>query len=190
MLAPEIVQEIRRLLSEGVLSQRRIARLMKVSRGTVGAIASGKRPDYTKRRSDDEDRQPTGPPRRCPECGGMVLMPCQACETRRMMVRQPSPLRRWNPLLDKPLGLDLRGKHQTRYEEVRMRRVLADASETSSKGMSPEKDEVAREHEPRGINPADLRDAFEDDVPEYVEESLDGVAVDGAGCRQAVEVMS
>ena len=46
MLAPSVVEEIRRLLAEDTLSYRKIARLTGVSRGTIGAIASGKRPDY------------------------------------------------------------------------------------------------------------------------------------------------
>ena len=46
MIAPGIVAEIRRLLAEEKLSQRKIGRLVGVSRGTVAAIASGTRPDY------------------------------------------------------------------------------------------------------------------------------------------------
>ena len=46
MLAAEVVLEICRLLGEGELSQRAIADRMRVSRGTVGAIANGKRPIY------------------------------------------------------------------------------------------------------------------------------------------------
>ena len=43
MLPLATVQEIRRLLDEGQLSQRKIAAQLGVSRGTVGAIASGRR---------------------------------------------------------------------------------------------------------------------------------------------------
>lgn len=80
MISVEVFQQIRRLLAEGRLSQRRIALQVGVSRGTVNAIALGKRPDY--RRPDrraDQIVAPSGPPRRCPSCGGMVQMPCLAC---------------------------------------------------------------------------------------------------------------
>ncbi|MBX7168449.1 MAG: helix-turn-helix domain-containing protein [Pirellulales bacterium] len=83
MLSPELVLEIRRLLAEGRLSQRKIAKQLGVSRATVGAIASGKRPDYAPRLPrEDEPLRPTGPPRRCPRCGGMVYLPCRLCQVR------------------------------------------------------------------------------------------------------------
>ncbi|NQT40465.1 MAG: helix-turn-helix domain-containing protein [Planctomycetes bacterium] len=84
MIAPDVVREIRDLLEQGQLSQRKISQKLGVSRGTVNAIAQGKR----------VDRQPaggrygidriasTGPPRRCPGCGGLVWMPCLLCHIR------------------------------------------------------------------------------------------------------------
>ena len=86
MITVYVVNDIRDLLADGNLSQRNIAKQLGVSRGTVSAIASGKRPDYTVRcrqRSHD-DFAPTGPVQRCPECGAMVLMPCLACRIRAM----------------------------------------------------------------------------------------------------------
>ena len=83
MIAQVVVDEIQSLLDEGELSQRRIARRLGVSRGTVHAIANGKRPDYcTLRHDTDGFLPPVGPPRRCPSCGGMVLMPCLLCHVR------------------------------------------------------------------------------------------------------------
>ena len=83
MIAQAIVDEIRCLLDKGTLSQRTIARRIGVSRGTVNAIAQGKRPDYSGlRRNADDFSPPAGPPRRCPGCGGMVLMPCLLCHVR------------------------------------------------------------------------------------------------------------
>ena len=83
MIAAGVVEEIRNLLRAGELSQRKIARRVGVSRGTVNAISRGKRPDYsTRRRSADEPTFLAGPPRRCPGCGGMVRMPCLACRIR------------------------------------------------------------------------------------------------------------
>ncbi len=85
MLALSTVVEIRRLLDEGQLSQRKIAAKLGVSRGSVGAIASGKRGLYGR---DPEEAHPELcsldlPPERCPSCGGMVYMPCVLCRARR-----------------------------------------------------------------------------------------------------------
>lgn len=84
MIASPVVDKIQRLLSDGGLSQRKIALRMGVSRGTVGSIASGKRPDYEARRRIRKDSfiAPAGPPVRCPGCGGMAQMPCLACHVR------------------------------------------------------------------------------------------------------------
>lgn len=85
MISQGVVEQILRLLAEGRLSQRKIARAVGVSRGTIGAIAKGHRP----RVRSVEDRwgdwgQPLGPPRRCGGCGGMVFMPCLLCHVRRL----------------------------------------------------------------------------------------------------------
>jgi hypothetical protein len=49
----------------------------------VGAIAHGKRPDYPDHPLQEWliDR-PSGLPRRCPGCGGMVYLPCLLCRVR------------------------------------------------------------------------------------------------------------
>ena len=93
MLAPSVVEEIRRLLAEDTLSHRKIARLTGVSRGTIGAIASGKRPDYQqlRRAPQGEPLEPAGPPERCPGCGGMVYHPCRFCRARSLAARLPRP---------------------------------------------------------------------------------------------------
>ncbi len=83
MIQHSIVDEVKRLLSEGKLSQRKIAKHIGISRATVGAIASGKRPDYVQRPPKEDDLfQQTGPPRRCPGCGGVVYLPCRLCHVR------------------------------------------------------------------------------------------------------------
>jgi len=90
MIAPGTVTQIRRLLEEGTLSHRKIAERAGVSRGTVHAIASGKRPDYAPRRRNEREHfvPPDGPLRRCPTCGGLVQMPCLLCQLRSMHARQ------------------------------------------------------------------------------------------------------
>ena len=82
MLADGVVDEVKRLLEEGALSQRKIAARVGVSRGSVNAIARGKRPDYGARRRGGELVVPSGRPARCPTCGGLVQMPCLACRIR------------------------------------------------------------------------------------------------------------
>ena len=84
MLTLATVQEISRLVEEGELSQRKIARKLGVSRGTVGSIASGRRGMFG--REPEEDCPELccfdAPPERCPGCGAMVYMPCVLCRTR------------------------------------------------------------------------------------------------------------
>jgi hypothetical protein len=85
MLSTEVVNRIEDLLRSGKLSQRMIARRLKVSRGTVLAIARGRRPDYARRATPkDEVPSPAGSPKRCPGCGGLVQMPCLLCYIRRL----------------------------------------------------------------------------------------------------------
>lgn len=92
MIAPDVVSRIRELLRGGRVSQRKIAQQVGVSRGTVNAIACGRRPDYTARRDDNGWEVPaaSGPSMRCPGCGGLVRMPCLACRVRAMR-RQRRP---------------------------------------------------------------------------------------------------
>lgn len=76
MIAPPVVEEIKRLLHAGSLTQRQIAQKVGVSRGTVQNIDRGKRRVYKPRPQEVEF---SGLPTRCPGCGGMVLMPCLLC---------------------------------------------------------------------------------------------------------------
>jgi transcriptional regulator with XRE-family HTH domain len=90
MIRQELVLEIERLLKETHHSQRKLARLTGVSRSTIATIAAGKRPDYSQReqqRLSDFD-VPSGPPARCPRCGGRVFMPCRLCHVRNLQARQ------------------------------------------------------------------------------------------------------
>ena len=80
----ETPREIRRMLSEGRLSQRRIAKLTGVSRTTVDAIATAATRDHEQQREarQDAEHQRKGPARRCGGCGGLVYMPCILCRVR------------------------------------------------------------------------------------------------------------
>ncbi len=120
MIAPQIVTEIRRLLAVGGLSQRKIAERMGVCRGTVHAIASGRRPDYEPLPRTDDDEESAGPAARCPGCGGMVYLPCRLCRMRRTLAQKLRVAPRGRAIEPfQPADLDLRPDHRARYEEVR-----------------------------------------------------------------------
>lgn len=121
MLAPSLVEEVKRLLAAGRLSQRKIARQTGVSRGSVALIAQGKRPDYPPRRNEDEDLGPVGPPARCPTCGAMVYPPCRLCRLRELLAKAKTPPRLGITNFDAHVGLQLNDEHRARYEEVRRR---------------------------------------------------------------------
>jgi hypothetical protein len=84
-IAPAVVRQIKRLLAIGELSQRQIAKQIGVSRGTVNAIAGGKRPDYEV--LPEKADVPGLPGQKseyvwCDPCRAYVLMPCVACSAR------------------------------------------------------------------------------------------------------------
>lgn len=87
MIPLETVQEIQRLLSEGRHNQGQIAKKLGVSRTFVNFVHRGRlRTPLEARIKDDSEREPT--PRRCPECGAFVYMPCIACRTRAYLAQQ------------------------------------------------------------------------------------------------------
>ena len=123
MISNEMVEEVRRLLAEDKLSQRKIARLLRISRGTVGAISMGRRPDYEALRADSDDLlTPPGPASRCPTCGGKVYLPCRLCRERHRAKSSPVPP--WQDAQDPSVELQLKEEHQSRYEAVRACREL------------------------------------------------------------------
>ncbi len=132
MLAPSVVNEIRRLLVGQELSYRKISRITGVSRGTIGSIAAGTRPDYEAMRPprSDDPLEPTGPPQRCPGCGGLVYLPCRLCDARKLIdARQetkPAKNPRGGGATEEAVGFQLKDEHQRRYEEVRARRQRAE----------------------------------------------------------------
>ena len=122
MLDPRLVEEIWRLLAAGRWSMRRIARELRVSRGTVNAIAHGRRRERRARPDDDDPLvEPRGPLKRCPGCGGLVYAPCRLCRIRR---KQAAPGRgKLAGLPESPLELELVGEHRAHYEGIRARRI-------------------------------------------------------------------
>ncbi len=130
MLAAKTVAEIQRLLDLKTHSQRRIAAIVGVSRGSVAAIASGKRRDVPADAADDAPMEPSGPPARCPGCGGLVYMPCVLCRLRKERPRAAA--RRRPSELPASLRLDLRPEHRERYEEARRRRKTLGVSQVAA----------------------------------------------------------
>ena len=90
-----LVAEVKRLLSQPGMSHGKVATMTGVSRASVGAIASGRRPDYPARCNPDEEEDcfPQGPAERCRTCGGMVYMPCRLCRVRSIKFGERSPPR-------------------------------------------------------------------------------------------------
>jgi DNA-directed RNA polymerase subunit RPC12/RpoP len=80
-----MVEVVERMLAEGLVSQRKIAKLVGISRGTVNSIALGRRPRISTP-ADEFERQ-RGPLVRCPGCGGKVFMPCLLCHVRQLKAR-------------------------------------------------------------------------------------------------------
>lgn len=99
MISLALEERIRQLLAEGKLSQRKIARITGTSRSTVGAIANGRRHACLARSVEDgaEHFSLQQPPRRCPDCGGMVYMPCHLCRVREYAARKRSRSGRESP---------------------------------------------------------------------------------------------
>ena len=109
-MIPDItIKKAQKLLDEG-FSIHCIAKLCSISHMTVKRIKSGER--YVGQNHRVKESMALDDYKRCPECGGMVIMPCRACG---MKVAKPTP-KRICPIV---LGLDLLPEHQERYEEVR-----------------------------------------------------------------------
>jgi transcriptional regulator with XRE-family HTH domain len=89
MLAAALVEEVDRLLTEGRLSQREIAMRLSVSRGSVSAIATGRRGLAGKEPAEEVHSVARGSvPIRCPRCGYCIYAPCLICRTRAHRARQ------------------------------------------------------------------------------------------------------
>lgn len=82
MLTTALVQEVDRLLREGELSQRQIASHLCVSRGTISAIASGRRGLHGRDTPLCTLSHALSTPTRCRTCGYRVYLPCLICRIR------------------------------------------------------------------------------------------------------------
>jgi hypothetical protein len=131
MITSEKVAEIERLLTEGHHSQRTIAVMANVSRGTVAAIAAGRRPNYDelRRRRAEEDAFARGPVGRCSTCGGTVRLPCRLCHVRKLLAESKLPA--LPPWPEEAPQVTLTGEYRLRYEEVHGRRLQAERQESA-----------------------------------------------------------
>jgi hypothetical protein len=119
VIEPSVIYRIEHLLAEKRWSQRKIARMANVSRGTVAAVASGRRRAHRVPPVNREDES-IGPVQRCPGCGGMASMPCRLCRSRELAARRDPRSPRIT--CDASLRLELSEEHQKRYLEVRRQR--------------------------------------------------------------------
>ncbi|MEM8865621.1 MAG: helix-turn-helix transcriptional regulator [Planctomycetota bacterium] len=76
MLAKTVIDDVLELLAEGKLSQRKIAETVGVSRGTVSALATGKRGVYGAEPADPEAMTIFC----CPGCNNKVCGRCVRCD--------------------------------------------------------------------------------------------------------------
>lgn len=86
MLSQHVIDEARRILSEGRMSQRQIAEQLHISRGTVSALALGQRGSHGREVATAQPLQIRIV--RCRGCGGLVCIPCVLCRTRRFIAER------------------------------------------------------------------------------------------------------
>ena len=122
MLTKKQVDEVKRLLASCKHSQRNIAVMTGVSRGTVAAIANETRHIYT-REPNPDDWRPEGPVVRCPRCGGRTRLPCRVCYIRDTVAERGRV--DWGTFRNRTLiELQLRPQHDKRYQKIRRWREI------------------------------------------------------------------
>ena len=104
MLPPAVVLEVQRLLQQDV-PYREIARRLGISRGTVGNIASGRRPLELRPPKLAAKNQPATitKPSRCRQGGGLVYEPCLLCAVRAYQARRDRLRRLFRTLAHPPI---------------------------------------------------------------------------------------
>ena len=115
VLSADSVDRVERLLDEGELSQRAIARETGVSRGSVHRIKTGKRV-LCRANGHALLPGPSGPLGRCPGCGGMVQQPCITCRARESNA----------PRLSGDDDVDALGLHLKPDDRARQRKLKGD----------------------------------------------------------------
>jgi hypothetical protein len=143
VLDPALVDEVRRLWAAGLRNRRAIARRTGVSRCSVGAIVSGRRPEpgLRPRRQPKSIGSPlSGPRARCPQCGVEVVLPCQACRARVQQQQDPDLFRRLTgqpPPPEEDRGLHLTPAEEARYQPIRAEKEAQQAAGCPGRQPSP-----------------------------------------------------
>jgi|GEM_PF-4907353 len=181
MLEPTLVDQIKRLLAEGRWSQRKIAWATGVSRGSVAAIASGRRDRFklVRLQAERAGRPPAddpaglGPlPTRCPGCGRLIRLPNGAQRCLACAAEEGADIRLAIADEVTPARLDLRGDAAARFARLR-RRVLDRHGIIRTAAELLDEDAVA-EKQRRAVvgEPLDPREADEGDEEVWDEDSL------------------
>jgi len=164
MLKPATVDRVIALLAAG-RSHRAAAREGKVSRTSVGRIASGQWATSYTRYLDRRARRDDGRQDRCKTCGGMVDMPCRACRIRRL--QRTGLLKIVADGGEGPLRVELHGVARERYKEMHAQKgfqaaICAQIESSEEVGLDPaEFDEPDPSDVLALIADSDLLDAFE-----------------------------
>ncbi len=118
LIAASVIRQVEATLRRGV-SQRRVAKELGVSRGTVGKVAAGTLTSIARQEYEDtisERRRPKAVVEtfRCPRCGGKSrVFPCRRCFVETVASSVTTPDERI------AVGLDLKPVHFIRYQEIR-----------------------------------------------------------------------
>lgn len=119
MLENGKIIEVISLLESRRFSMRTIARKTGISRGSIASIFRNMEQEKH-RIAQRFDVVPTGPFRRCPECGVKTKLPCLSCAIKKWLGKQRK--RNTPPKKHEEadyLGIQLHGNHMKRYLEIK-----------------------------------------------------------------------
>ena len=146
VIAIEKERQALRLLAAGRLSQRRIAQVVGIARGTVATL---KRIGHERPRGQTNMLlvpRPPGPIEQCPGCGRLIEMPCLACQAeghREMRPARKSPAAPaqeadLRPDLDEDLSISgLLARRQSGESQRSLKRWLEERAAHSGQGVAP-----------------------------------------------------
>ncbi len=181
MVDPAVIEEVKRLLADGQLSQRAVARVTGVSRSTVGAVAAGRRADYAAR---VPTVRPNGPPERCPGCGALVAMPCLACRMEAALSRRAGKVADPGAPGELKLQMELRESDRRRYEQIHCQKKLNQAEDDERPLLAAE----ASTDQPCG-EAWDWDDVYQPEWNDLTEEEFQDAFERDDDCDEELELM-